>query len=170
MDAEMHRHESGTTPRAPSSRRRLGRAVAVVVALCVIGVPAATAFAATSSDPLPQRAVLNGVMDVKKGKVGRFNFRLHMTQGGALTAHGDFNGGVGKYLLAVSFSSFACSAGHLAAAGTGLLNGTTTVSFTITADDHGLGVASPDDVFTIDWPGFHKTGSPIAGKVFLKNC
>jgi hypothetical protein len=120
---------------------------------------------------VPIRAVLNGVMDVKKGKLGRFDFRVHVTRAGTVSGHGDFNGGGGNYVQLTQITAFSCSANRLAVSATALLNHTqATVPVTISATDGGHGIGFSGDTFSITFGRYSRTGSPIAGKVFIKGC
>jgi hypothetical protein len=151
------------------------RRAATILAVC--GAAAVAAGVAYGHGPtkvppsqLPQRGVLNGVMDVKKTKLGRFNFRFHVSQYGVVTGHGEFNGGGTNYVSLTSISSLTCSANHLSVTFTGTLLSGASVPVTINATDGGPGVADSLDTFSISFGSFTKTGSPVAGKVLLKNC
>ena len=154
-----------------------GTARRAITILAVCGAVAtasgvASAHGPTHQPPTQERqhAVLNGVMDVKKSKLGRFNFRFHVSEYGVVTGHGDYNGGLGKYFSLSSITTFSCSANHLAVTGIGSLNGGDSVPVTITADDGASGNGSADDHFSISFGTYARSGSPIVGKVFLKNC
>ncbi len=151
------------------------RRAATILVVCGAAAVAAGVAGAHGRTHVPptqdkQHAVLNGVMDVKKSKLGRFNFRFHVSQYGVITGHGEFNGGGSNYVSLTSVSSLTCSGNHLSVTGTGTLLSGASVPVTISATDGGPGVATSADKFTISFGSFSKTGSPVAGKVFLKNC
>lgn len=156
--------------------RTIGRRATVVVVICGAATLAAGGASAHGKPPGPPKqpplhAVLNGVMDTAKTKLGRFNFRFHVSGAGVVTGHGNYNGGVGKYVALASISTFSCSANNLTVTGTALLNNTEqTAPITITATDGGSGVGSSSDHFSISFGSYSRSGSPVAGKVFVHNC
>jgi hypothetical protein len=150
-------------------RMKITLAAAIAVAAAVTTAAIAATQPQVRANPL--RASLNGVLETKKPALGRFNIHLHISKAGEIQGHGDYNGGNNRYIQVIEVTSITCADNHLEATGTAYLNNTTNiVNWALTADDHGLGVASTDDRLTITFPGYTRSGSPVAGKVFIKNC
>jgi hypothetical protein len=154
------------------------RMLVILAVACGAAALAASALArsAAPAQQLPIRAVLNGVLDVapsKKAKTAleRFNFLIHVSRAGVVTGHGDFNGGSGKYISLSQITSFSCSANAMVANAMATLNTTQeVVPVSISAQDHGVGIGSSGDTFTISFGKWTWSGSPVDGKVFIKNC
>jgi hypothetical protein len=151
----------------------------VMVCVCVAAAIAAGAASAHGKVPSPPKppplhVLANGVFDpINKGKakLGRFNLRFHVSRAGVVTGHGDYNGGGSNYISLSSITSFSCSANHVQVTGVALLNHTSrTTTITITADDHGQGAGSTGDHFSISFGSYSRSGSPVAGKVDIRNC
>jgi hypothetical protein len=153
---------------------RLGAAAFVVAAALAAAAQAGQPSGQSHKDwqtSVPVRAVLNGVMDVKKDKLGRFNFTIHVTRGGVVSGHGDYNGGGANYVQVTQITSFSCTGDHLAVTAAAFLNHTqAVVPVTIAAVDGGPGVGYSGDTFSISFGKYSRSGSPVAGKVFIKGC
>lgn len=153
--------------------RTTARRTVTILAVCGAAAAAAGVASAHGRTHVPptqdrQHAVLNGVMDVKKSKLGRFNFRFHVSQYGVISGHGDYNGGGQNYISLTSITTLQCSANHLSMTGIGTLLSGASVPVTISAVDGGSDLST--DYFTISFGSYTRSGSPIVGKVFLKNC
>jgi hypothetical protein len=151
------------------------RRTATILAVCGAAASAAGIASAHGwTRPVPtqdrQHAVLNGVMDVKKSKLGRFNFRFHVSQYGVITGHGEYNGGGQNYISLASISSLSCSDHHLSVSGIGTLLNGTSVPFSITAVDGGPGEQNAADQFSISFGSYSRSGPPVAGKIYFLNC